>query len=45
MTLVSINPVNGREIGRHAEDSTGEIDRKLDAAANAFAEWRKTKGI
>jgi succinate-semialdehyde dehydrogenase/glutarate-semialdehyde dehydrogenase len=41
MTLISINPATAREISRHREDSTGDIERKIDSAARAFVEWRK----
>jgi succinate-semialdehyde dehydrogenase/glutarate-semialdehyde dehydrogenase len=40
MTLISINPTDGEEIRRHAEDSPEEIERKISDAAQAFAQWR-----
>ncbi len=40
MTLRSINPTTGVEIGRFAADSPDEVERKIAAAVKVFSGWK-----
>lgn len=42
MPLISINPANKQKIAEFAELDQAEIETKLQAAHQAFLEWRKT---
>ncbi|MFJ2684998.1 aldehyde dehydrogenase family protein [Pseudomonas sp. NPDC087342] len=39
---ISINPVNGEQIGHYAFESAAELDAALARAANGFSVWRRT---
>jgi succinate-semialdehyde dehydrogenase/glutarate-semialdehyde dehydrogenase len=41
MALTSINPTNGETIARYEEMSATAVDAALDAAAEAFTDWRR----
>ncbi len=41
MPLVSIDPTTNKAIRSYTEESAAELKRKLDAAAAAFARWRR----
>ncbi len=43
MVLVSVNPATGEEIERFQEFSANDVNRALDAAADAFTRWRATR--
>ncbi len=40
MALVSINPATEEELARFEEDSEADVERKLEAAQQAFRKWR-----
>jgi succinate-semialdehyde dehydrogenase / glutarate-semialdehyde dehydrogenase len=40
MTLISINPADGTELGRHEELSPEQVEGALARAQAAFADWR-----
>lgn len=42
MEFKSINPYNGREIGRYMEHSASEVSNILQHAQDAFGSWRNT---
>ncbi|UZE14198.1 aldehyde dehydrogenase family protein [Pseudomonas sp. B21-053] len=39
---ISINPVNGEQIGHYAFESAAELDAALARAASGFSVWRRT---
>ncbi|MDN3222125.1 aldehyde dehydrogenase family protein [Pseudomonas nunensis] len=39
---ISINPVNGEQIGHYAFESAAQLDAALARAANGFSVWRRT---
>ncbi|HWG90099.1 MAG TPA: NAD-dependent succinate-semialdehyde dehydrogenase [Candidatus Thermoplasmatota archaeon] len=43
MTLRSVNPANGRVLREYAEHSPGEVERRLNAAVEAFEGWRRSR--
>jgi succinate-semialdehyde dehydrogenase/glutarate-semialdehyde dehydrogenase len=41
MSLIAVNPADGRELGRFEEASAAELEAALTSAHDAFAAWRR----